>query len=415
MPTETIATVPTGAQIAALTVVPDGDTYIVGSPHTAEYVEVPELGARIVEWLQQGLDVRECEQRAAELAGEPVDVQDFLSTLADEGLFESTTPADASANVAGPRWQSLGTVLFHPLAWAGYGLVALAGPVLLLTVPHLRPSFRDGFPFSTQLLNILVVSLLGMAAVAIHEGAHVLATAALGLRSRLSVSRRLYFLTFQADLTRLWSVPRRLRYGPLLAGVTWDAVVMALALVLEATLADQLGPVAVRLLRALVLLQFTALIAQTLVFMRTDVYALLVNATGCTTLWATKGALLRRYLRRATPDDERQLADAGPREVTWARRYLWLYVPGVIVAVGYLLYFLLPSLPHMIELCVAPIRTDGLTTLAAWEGAAALTVAVVPSLLALVGAVRSGLRVLTAFLGRRRAARNQPRVITSST
>ena len=79
-------------------------------------------------------------------------------------------------------------------------------------------------------------------------------TAAHGLRSRLSVSRRLYFLTFQADLTRLWSVPRRARYGPLLAGMTWDAVVLTVALLLEATLARQLGPVAVRLLRALVLL-----------------------------------------------------------------------------------------------------------------------------------------------------------------
>ena len=266
----------------------------------------------------------------------------------------------------------------------------------------LRPSYRDGFPFSTQLLNILVVSLLGMAAVAVHEGAHVLATAAHGLRSRLSVSRRLYFLTFQADLTRLWSVPRRQRYGPLLAGVTWDAVVMALALVLQACLADQLGPVAVRLLRTLVLLQFTALIAQVLVFMRTDVYALLVNATGCTTLWATKGALLRRYLRRANADDERQLADAGLREVAWARRYLWLYVPGVVIAVGYLLYFLLPSLPHMVALCLAPIRADGFTTLAAWEGGAALAVAVVPSLLALVGAARSGLRVITTAIRRRR-------------
>ena len=107
--------------------------------------------------------------------------------------------------------------------------------------------------------------------------------------------------------------------------------------------------------------------------------------------------------RRANPADERQLADAGPRELAWARRYLWLCVPGVVIAVGYLLYFLLPSLPHMVALCVAPIRADGFTTLAAWEGAAALAVAVVPSLFALVGAVRSGVRVITTA-GRRRGA-----------
>jgi hypothetical protein len=350
--------------------------------------------------------VPECERRAADLAGEPVDVADFLTVLADEGLFGEDHPdGPAGGDLDGTLRERLGKLLFHPVAWIAYALLSLTGPVLLLTVPELRPSYRDGFPFSTQLLNILAVSVLGMAAVAVHEGAHVLATAAHGLRSRLSVSRRLYFLTFQADLTRLWSVPRRARYGPLLAGIAWDAVVLAVALGLEATLAEQLGPIAVRLLRALVLLQFTALIAQVMVFMRTDVYALLVNATGCTTLWATKGALLRRYLRRAGPADERQLAAADPREVAWARRYLWLYVPGIVVALGYLVYFVLPSLPHLIGLCVAPIRADGLSTLAAWEGAAALAVAIVPSLFALAGAVRSGVRVLTAA-ARRRERRN---------
>jgi hypothetical protein len=384
----------------------------VGSPRTAEYVEVPELGAKIIEWLQHGLDVAECERRAAELAGEPVDVADFLTVLADEGLFGEPSrggPDDAEPSngelvgqLDGTRWEPVGKLLFHPVAWTGYALIAVVGPVLLLTMTHLRPSYRDGFPFSTQLLNILAVSVLGMAAVAVHEAAHVLATAAHGLRSRLSVSRRLYFLTFQADLTRLWSVPRRSRYGPLLAGITWDAVILAVALLLEATLAEQLGPVAVRLLRALVLLQFTALIAQSLVFMRTDVYALLVNATGCTTLWATKGALLRRYLHRANADDEGHLAAADPREVVWARRYLWLYVPGIVVALGYLVYFVLPSLPHVVELCVAPIRADGLTTFAAWQGAAALAIAVVPSSLALVGAARSGVRVVATAARRRR-------------
>jgi hypothetical protein len=393
---------PSAEQIATLTVVADGDNFIVGSPHTAEYVEVPEIGATIIGWLQQGMDLAECERRAEILAGEPVDVADFLSVLSDEGLFPATVPA---APATGRFSRKLGQLLFNRAAWAAYGIMALVGPVLLIAMPGLRPTYRDGFPFTTQLLNIVAVSLLGMAAVAVHEGAHVLAAAALGLRSRLSVSRRLYFLTFQADLTRLWSVPRRARYGPLLAGIVWDGVIMSGALVLQATAIQD--PVTVRLLRALVLLQFTALIAQTMVFMRTDVYALLVNATGCTTLWATKGALLRRLLRRTTPADERQLAEAGSREIAWARRYLWLYVPGIAVALGYLVAFVLPSLPHLVTLCVTPIRADGLTTLAAWEGAAALAVAVVPSLLALIGGIRSGIRVLTTAIRRRAAARAQ--------
>jgi putative peptide zinc metalloprotease protein len=295
--------------------------------------------------------------------------------------------------------QRVGAVLFGRAAWWVYAAFAVAAPALLIAWPQLRPTYRDAFPFDTQLLNILAVSALGMFAVAAHEGAHVLATAALGLSSRLSVSRRLYFLTFQADLTRLWSVPRRARYGPLLAGMAWDTVILSAALMLQAALPP--GTVTGHLLRALVLLQFSAILAQAMVFVRTDVYALLVNATGCKTLWATKGALLRRYLRRASPDDARQLADAGRREVAWARRYLWLYVPGTAVALYYLTMFVLPSVPHLVGLCVEPIRADGLRTLAAWEGLAALAVAVVPSSLALLGAARGGWRVLSTAVRRR--------------
>ncbi|GAA3456569.1 hypothetical protein GCM10018962_84030 [Dactylosporangium matsuzakiense] len=379
---------PVPAVLTQLTLVRDGENYVVGSPHTAAYVEVPEIGARIIEWLQDGASVAEAGRRAADLAGEPVDVEDFMQTLADEGLLAE---GDGAAPLTGTLRQRAGAALFGRIAWSAYAVLALTAAVLLVAVPALRPTFRDAFPFDTQLLNIVAASVLGMLAVAAHEGAHVLATAALGLRSRLSVSRRLYFVTFQADLTRLWSVPRRARYGPLLAGMAWDAAILSVALLVQVAVPDGL---VVRLLRALIVLQFTALVAQAMVFVRTDIYALLVNATGCKTLWATKGALLRRYLRRAGPDDRRQLAEADPREVVWARRYLWLYVPGTAVALYYLGMFVLPALPHLVGLCIAPIRADGLTTLAAWEGLAALAVAALPSALAIAGAVRGAWRVL---------------------
>jgi putative peptide zinc metalloprotease protein len=386
------------AAVSALTVVADGDSYIVGSPHTTEYVAVPELGARIIEWLQQGCGIEECERRAAGIAGEPVDVADFLTVLADEGLFPDPADGRPPVDRVGPVRERAGRLLFSRVAWTGYAIVIPVGLALLVAQPRLRPSFRDGFPFSTQLANILVVSALAMAQVCIHESAHVVATAAHGLRSSLSVTRRLYFVTFQADLTRLWSVPRRDRYGPLLAGMTWDATAMTVVLTLEATLAGQLSPVVAHLLRAMVLLQFTGIVTQAMIFMRTDVYALLVNATGCKTLWATKGALLRRYLRRATTADHRHLADVSAAELTWARRYLWLYVPGIAVALAYLVYFALPALFRVLDLCLTPIRAHGLTTVAAWEGAAALLIAFLPSVLTLAGATRSGLRVLRRAL-----------------
>ncbi|GAA3234501.1 hypothetical protein ACFO1B_24035 [Dactylosporangium siamense] len=61
-------------------------------------------------------------------------------------------------------------------------------------------------------------------------------------------------------------------------------------------------------------------------------------------------------------------------------------------------------MPHLVGLCVAPIRADGLRTLAAWKGLAALAVAVAPSSLALLGAARGGWRILSTAARRRRTS-----------
>src|SRR5205823_11666166 len=137
-----------------------------------EYVAVPGLGARLIEWLQQGCDVEECERRAAEVAGEPVDVADFLTVLADEGLFADPERGQPPVERVGAVRERAGRILFSRVAWVGYAIVIPVGVALLATQPRLRPSFRDGFPFSTQLANIIVVSALAMAQVCVHEGAH---------------------------------------------------------------------------------------------------------------------------------------------------------------------------------------------------------------------------------------------------
>ena len=97
--------------------------------------------------------------------------------------------------------------------------------------------------------------------------------------------------------------------------------------------------VGLAVVRALVLLKLTNLLFQIEIFMCTDVYALFALATRSRNLWATKGAVARRLLRRATPADRELLellAASGSREVRWATVYLALDVPGIAWATWYL-------------------------------------------------------------------------------
>ncbi|MEV4481363.1 hypothetical protein [Micromonospora coxensis] len=399
-------TAPTAERFAALTVVPDGDVYIVGSLHSAEYLAVPEIGATVIGWLQEGESIERCAARAEELAGEPVDVADFVDTLAEHGLLpqasdDSTDGAGDATGSAGAGWRLVGRVLFHPVAWAVHAALAVAAVLLLVARPELRPHYTDLVPTRSALSSLLLVSVLTVACILVHEAGHVAAAARLGLRSSLSISRRLYFVVFQADLTRLWSVPRRQRFGPLLAGMALDAATLGAFLIAQELLAPSLDPTVVQVLRTLVLVQISGILIQTWIFMRTDLYALFAAATSSRNLWVLKGAVLRQWLRRETAADRAALADATARELRWAKIFVCLYVPGLVYALGYLAYFGIPGSLRILGMAVGAIRDPGLTTLAGWSGVAALVFVFLPASLALGGAARSGLRLLRAAARRR--------------
>ncbi|MEU4773941.1 hypothetical protein [Micromonospora sp. NPDC023644] len=399
-------TAPTAERFATLTVVPDGDVHIVGSLHTAEYLAVPEIGATIIGWLQAGESIERCAARAEELVGEPVDVADFVDTLVEHGLLPTVGDDDETdtAGSAAAGWRLVGRVLFHPVAWAVHAALAIAAVLLLIARPELRPHYTDLVPTRSALSSLLLVSLLTVVCILVHEAGHVAAAARLGLRSSLSVTRRLYFVVFQADLTRLWSVPRRRRFGPLLAGMALDAATLGAFLIAQEFLAARLDPGIVQILRTLVLVQISGILIQTWIFMRTDLYALFTTATSSRNLWVLKGALLRRWLRRETAADGDTLAHATARELRWAKVFVCLYVPGLVYALGYLAYFGIPGTLRILGMATGAIRDPGLTTLAGWSGVAALVFVFLPASLALGGAARSGLRLLRTAVRRRAAA-----------
>jgi hypothetical protein len=82
----------TAGPYAALTVVRDGAGYVLGRRGGTDFVAVPEIGGQVIHWLQDGASVGECERRAADLAGEPVDVSGFLDGLARAGLLPAAGP-----------------------------------------------------------------------------------------------------------------------------------------------------------------------------------------------------------------------------------------------------------------------------------------------------------------------------------
>jgi hypothetical protein len=202
----------------------------------------------------------------------------------------------------------------------------------------------------------------------------------------------LYVIVYQTDLTGLWGLQRRQRSVPIVAGMTADAALLGLLLLTERFVLTDSGSITLAVVRALILLKITNLLFQIEIFMRTDVYALYALATRSRNLWATKGAVARNLLHRATPLDRRLLASTSRREIRWAMLYLLLYVPGVAWATWYLVAFGLPSIARIAELSLAAITDDGLLSIAGIGGAASLLLCFGPLGWTLFGVGRNAVR-----------------------
>lgn len=356
-----------------LTTTLQGDRVVVGHPATGRFVAVPVVGAQALALLAEGRTVADVERTVTPPdAPEPVDVLSFARSLVRLGFVAAVdesavaAPAPQDAGPAGTGWAVAPRIrlpwLFGRTAGALAVLATLAALVMVAAVPRVRPDALDLFFLASPAQSIAAVVVVTYVLAGVHELAHVLAAAALGVPARLRVTRRTYFLTFETNLTGLWALPPRRRVGPLLAGMGFDAFVLCAALTLRVA---GVGPDA--FLAAVVMIELTAIVVQLFVFLRSDVYAVMTALLGCTSLDRTTRLLLRRSVRRLTPEQAAALAAAPARDLAVARWYRWVHVTGYALAAAFFVAVFLPSTWFMLRWVVESVLVHGPSTWAFWE------------------------------------------------
>jgi hypothetical protein len=377
--------------VKPLSVVAEGDEYLVGDPTTAEFVLLPRIGVDIIRRLQSGESVR----AVAAGIGPDVDVVDFVNTLLELGFVTLSSTAAPPVDAAGlsGRTESSGLprALFSRPAWLLYAGAPVLTLALVALRPGLFPHYEDVFFLPSPLASIVCLTLLTYVLAAIHEVCHWAAARAAGVESHISVSRRLYFLAFETDLTRLWALPRRQRYGPLLAGVAFDTLVLFVVVLLRTVVADGWWLVPTwmdSLLGAIAFIQIAALAAQCYVFMRTDMYALLITATGCVNLWRVNQLRLLGLVRRLNASQRQELAAAHARDLAVARWYSVIYVAGMGLAVAFFVLYFLPATVRLVGWLYQTISAAQLGTVDFWAALVFSIVVISPRALTLGVVVR---------------------------
>jgi putative peptide zinc metalloprotease protein len=333
----------------------DKKNYIVEDRERQEFYEMPELCIEAIKLIQEGMSLSDIEVKLrAKHPGEEVDMHDFIQQLWDLGLLRSWDDRVAEApsialplnNSVSKGWKMLGSILFHPITVAIYAILFIANLGQLIYEPLLMPNYTDMFITGSMMINICIWTVFGLTAVFLHECGHSLAMAARGLASSWQISNRLFIPVVETDMTPLWSLPSKQRVVPLLAGMCVDQVLLFLVLGLQWVLPET--SMLVPWLKMLSLQLLLALGYQMMFFMKTDMYYIVQNDTGCynlmenAQLWL-KGLFFRGSRRQA-------VSETYAGELPVIRVYSLLYIVGVGVSLFILFTFILPQMQRAIQL-----------------------------------------------------------------
>lgn len=342
----------------------DGEEVIIGRVETGVFLAVPSEAVELLDELAQGRTIGEVSDNYLRKYGETPDLEDFLQILETKGIIKPLVPEDDGGAVTSaasaaeqpqaphvryhfsnfPHW--LARLIFSMPVLAGCFMVITLAAVVAIRNPSLLPSPRDLYFPDRRTITWTILILASYATIFIHEMGHLVAARALGINSRMGISHRLWYLVAETDLTGLWSVPKRQRYLPMLAGTLIDLFSGSLLLLLVYARGQGwvvLPTLALRMTRGMMFTYMMRIFWQFFLFVRTDFYYVIASFFNCRNLLKDTQGFLRNLLARVfpfvRPVDQSSIPEPERRMIHF---YSILWVVGRIFALTILFTVTLP-------------------------------------------------------------------------
>ncbi|MCQ6281501.1 hypothetical protein [Bacillus sp. EB600] len=364
----------TQIKLVPLKIHKDQKHFIVEDMASGEFYEMTEVCIDAIKMIQTGAMLAEIEsQLKQKYPEEEVDLLNFAEQLLELELIEVIDGVRMESKQkrqqpSGFLWISskAGRFFFNKLAIILYLVLFIANLSLLIFHHNLFPQYRDMFIFDLMVLNIPAWLVLTFVLVIIHEFGHVLAVRAYGLPTKLEVGHRLFLVVLETDMSSAWKLPAKDRNVLYSAGLCFDTVILFLALISQLAIPSS-SPILHRILQVMVLNTFIRVVYQLCVYMKTDLYYVFENSTGCYNLMENAQQLLRNRFKllHKTPAAGDVVFDSERKTVLW---YSIFYIVGVVLTIALYIGFYIPQLLYAFHKILPEFRNP-ITSLSFWDAA----------------------------------------------
>ncbi len=349
----------------------DKKHYIVEDKASGEFYEMPEICIDAINLIHTGMQLGDIERGLKEkYPDEDVDVVDFAKQLLEMQLITEIDGVkveiqEMKKESLGFMWISpkLGKFFFNKAAYFVYGALFLINVLFFIWKPSLFPHYKDLFIFNLMALNIPAWLILSFCLVLIHEYGHVLALRAHNLPTKLEIGHRLFIVVFETDMSSVWQLPSKDRNVLYLAGLCFDTVILFFALSSQLIFANGSG-IFLNIMNVVVLTTFIRMVYQLGVYMKTDLYYVFENVSGCYNLMENAQQMIRKWLPFRVAASQNEVVFEEEKKTVFF--YSIFYFAGVFLTISLFVFYYIPQLMFALKKSL-PGFLEGPDSLPFWD------------------------------------------------
>lgn len=305
------------------------DKYVIGNVATKNFLEVPSEFIYILEYADGVNTIKGIQEKIYEKYDQFIDVLDVMNFLCDEKLIYS-----CDGKVIGKDNKIEYNRILKKIADCIFSKFMIG--IFTVLLGFVIYSLLFGKEIHIDSINIiqgkpgcslLIFLVISWFITLFHELGHYLSGVKLGINVNLKLSMRFCYLVAESNINGIWAVDKKQRDICYLGGIFFESILATVCILIQKTSM----PLFVFKMTDLILLIISMnMLWQFMISMRTDLYLIILNHLGVSSLHAVSIQKLKEMLRNRFLE----------KMTLYNKLYIVTWIVGGIFSIAYYLFSL---------------------------------------------------------------------------